>query len=49
VRGEETRPTGAVPFAFTAAWVDLWRKNQGTWHIVVHANTENDLAPSVTR
>jgi hypothetical protein len=47
VRGEEARATGApVPFSFTAAWVDLWRKSDGVWRIVVHANTEHDLPPS---
>ena len=28
------------PFTFTAAWLDLLRKDDDGWHIVVHANTE---------
>jgi hypothetical protein len=30
----------AEPFAFTAAWLDLWEKDASGWHIVAHANTE---------
>jgi ketosteroid isomerase-like protein len=29
-----------APFTFTAAWLDLLRKDDDGWHIVVHANTE---------
>jgi hypothetical protein len=28
------------PVTFTAAWLDLLRKDDQGWHIVVHANTE---------
>jgi hypothetical protein len=43
VRGTRTRPdSGPAPFAFRAAWVDLWRKTSGEWRIVAHANTERD-------
>ena len=37
------RVSGALngaPFTFTAAWLDLLRKDPDGWHIVVHANTE---------
>jgi len=37
------RVSGALnrqPFTFTAAWLDLLRKDDQGWHIVVHANTE---------
>lgn len=37
------RVSGALngaPFTFTAAWLDLLRKDDDGWHIVVHANTE---------
>jgi len=30
----------AQPFTFTAAWLDVLRKDDDGWHIVVHANTE---------
>jgi hypothetical protein len=29
-----------APFTFTAAWLDLLRKDDDGWRIVVHANTE---------
>jgi ketosteroid isomerase-like protein len=28
------------PFTFTAAWLDVLRKDATGWHVVVHANTE---------
>jgi hypothetical protein len=31
---------GSKPFTFTAAWLDLLRKDETGWHIFVHANTE---------
>ena len=37
------RVSGTVngaPFTFTSAWLDLLRKDDRGWHIVVHANTE---------
>jgi hypothetical protein len=30
----------AQPFTFTAAWLDLLRKDDDGWRIIVHANTE---------
>jgi ketosteroid isomerase-like protein len=44
VRGTYRHADSVAPFAFSAAWVDLWRKSRGQWRIVVHANTQRDSA-----
>lgn len=45
IRGSDRLPNGSLkPFEFTAAWMDMWQKEKGGWHIVAHANTEADSA-----
>jgi ketosteroid isomerase-like protein len=46
IRGFLTRADGPrLPFAFTAAWLDIWRKDAHGWHVIVHANTQRDSTP----
>jgi ketosteroid isomerase-like protein len=46
IRGVVTSADGPrQPFAFTAAWLDIWRKDARGWHVIVHANTQRDSTP----
>jgi|HubBroStandDraft_6_1064221.scaffolds.fasta_scaffold79960_1 hypothetical protein len=46
IRGVVTSADGPrQPFAFTAAWLDIWRKDAHGWHVIVHANTQRDSTP----
>ncbi len=46
IRGVVTPADGARQhFAFTAAWLDIWRKDARGWHVIVHANTQHDSTP----
>jgi len=44
VRGARRDSTGAErPMAFRAAWMDVYRKDDGRWRLVARANTEGRL------